>query len=178
MTRTVRPARAATNYVTIGGTRWSSSLMRSRRSTPTAVRRGHGCPRLSRPTDFRAQRHQAEPTSTRAADNIFIRSGYGPPGAHESLNRERFVKGACWISRVCGWWVWSAGWVGGPAGCARRAVRLIYADPGGRRTMVRRGVPLCRIGRGQPRTGWVLIADWRVSRACRAATDPADGGGC
>jgi hypothetical protein len=42
------------------------------------------------------------------------------------------------------------GWVGGgPAGCARRAVRLIYAG-WDRRTMVRRGEPLSRIGRGQP----------------------------
>ena len=29
--------------------------------------------------------HQVEPTSTRAANTIFIRSGYAPPGAHESL---------------------------------------------------------------------------------------------
>ncbi len=41
--------------------------------------------RLSRLTDIRARRHQAEPTSTRTADNIFIRSGYAPQGAHESL---------------------------------------------------------------------------------------------
>ena len=44
-----------------------------------------GCPRLSRLTDIRALWHQVEPTSTRAADNIFIRSGWAPPGAHESL---------------------------------------------------------------------------------------------
>ena len=58
-----------------------------------------GCPRLSRPTDNRAQRHQAEPTSTKAINeiaaaqrhrrqrrtNIFIPSGWAPPGAHESL---------------------------------------------------------------------------------------------
>ena len=42
------------------------------------------------------------------------------------------------------------GWVGGgPAGCARRAVRLICAG-WDRRTMVRRGEPLSSIGRGQP----------------------------
>ena len=58
-----------------------------------------GCPRLSRPTYLRACWHQAEPTSTRAADriatvprpdgqrrnNIFIRSGCAPPGAHQPL---------------------------------------------------------------------------------------------
>ncbi|MCA1693826.1 MAG: LuxR C-terminal-related transcriptional regulator, partial [Actinobacteria bacterium] len=49
----------------------------------------------------------------------------------------------------CGGYV--VGWAGGgPAGCARRAVRLIFADPGGRRTMVRHGEPPSKIGRGQP----------------------------
>ena len=43
------------------------------------------------------------------------------------------------------------GWVGsGPAGWARRAVRLIYAGLGCRRTMVRRGEPLSKFGRGRP----------------------------
>ena len=58
-----------------------------------------GCPRLSRPTDNRALWHQVEPTSTKAVDkiaavpglprqrrtNIFMRSGWAPPGAHQSL---------------------------------------------------------------------------------------------
>ncbi len=44
-----------------------------------------GCPRLSRLTDIRALWHQAEPTSTKAANTIFIRSGYAPQGAHETL---------------------------------------------------------------------------------------------
>jgi len=44
----------------------------------------------------------------------------------------------------------SAGWAAVRAGCARRAVRLIYAGLGCRRTMVRRGEPLSKIGRGQP----------------------------
>jgi len=68
------------------------------------------------------------------------------------------------------------GWVGGgPAGCARRAVRLIYAG-WDRRTMVRRGVPLSSIGRGQP-FGWAGCSSvFRGFPArCRAATDPADG---
>ena len=46
--------------------------------------------------------------------------------------------------------LWSAGVGGGPAGCARRAVRLICAGLGCRRTMVRRGEPLSSIGRGRP----------------------------
>ena len=49
-------------------------------------------------------------------------------------------------------WVWSAGWVAVRLLCATR-VRLICADPGGRRTMVRRGEPLSKIGRGRPRVG-------------------------
>ncbi len=57
------------------------------------------------------------------------------------------------------------GWVGGgPAGCARRAVRLIYAG-WHRRTMVRRGEPLSKIGRGQPGWGGLLIVSSRVPRA-------------
>jgi hypothetical protein len=49
------------------------------------------------------------------------------------------------------------GWVGGgPAGCARRAVRLIFAGCH-RRTMFRRGEPLSKIGRGQPLWGGLLI---------------------
>src|SRR6266700_809076 len=49
------------------------------------------------------------------------------------------------------------GWVGGgPAGFARRAVRLIYAG-WDRRTMVRRGVPLSSIGRGRPWGGGGLL---------------------
>jgi hypothetical protein len=47
-------------------------------------------------------------------------------------------------------WVW-IGWAGGgPAGCARRAVRLICAG-WDRRTMVRRGEPLSKVERGLPR---------------------------
>src|SRR5271154_5242009 len=39
------------------------------------------------------------------------------------------------------------GWVGGGlAGCARRAVRLIFAGLGYRRTMVRRGEPVLKTG--------------------------------
>ena len=40
--------------------------------------------------------------------------------------------------------------------------------------MVRRGEPLSRIERGRP-GGGLLIGGSRVPRACRAATDPADG---
>jgi hypothetical protein len=40
--------------------------------------------------------------------------------------------------------------------------------------MVRRGEPLSRIERGLL-GGGLLIAESRVPRACRAATDPADG---
>jgi hypothetical protein len=40
--------------------------------------------------------------------------------------------------------------------------------------MVRRGVALSRIERGQP-GGGVLIEPSRLPRACRAATDPVDG---
>jgi hypothetical protein len=58
------------------------------------------------------------------------------------------------------------GWVGGgPAGCARRAVRLIFAG-WDRRTMVRRGEPLSSIGRGQPFGGGGLLK--RFSRVPRA----------
>jgi hypothetical protein len=68
------------------------------------------------------------------------------------------------------------GWVGGgPACCARRAVRLIYAGLGCRRTMVRREEPLSKVERGRPSWGGLLIGVSRVPRACRAATDPADG---
>ena len=56
-----------------------------------------GYPRLSRPTHNRTRWHQARPTSTKAVDeiaavageprqrrtNIFIRSGWAPPGAHD-----------------------------------------------------------------------------------------------
>jgi hypothetical protein len=72
------------------------------------------------------------------------------------------------------------GWVGGgPGCCARHAVRLIQAG-WDRRTMVRRGEPLSSIERGRPREGGgLLIERSRVPRACRVATDPADGeGGC
>src|SRR5450755_1185782 len=64
-------------------------------------------------------------------------------------------------------WVGVVGWVGGgPAGCARRAVRLIYAG-WDRRTMVRRGEPLSRIERGRPPLvgGGLLIGQSRVPRA-------------
>src|SRR5687767_10894871 len=61
--------------------------------------------------------------------------------------------------------MWSAGWVAVRLAGARRAVRLICADPGGRRTVVRRGVPLSKIGRGQPGSGGLLIAQSRVPRA-------------
>jgi hypothetical protein len=73
-------------------------------------------------------------------------------------------------------------WVAVRLLCATR-VRLIYAGLECRRTMVRRGEPLSKIERGQPEGGGLLIARSRVPRACRAATDPADGmkfsvGGC
>ena len=74
-----------------------------------------------------------------------------------------------WLGRGCGR---LGGWRS--AGCARRAVRLIYAG-WDRRTMVRRGEPLSRIERGQRAGRWLLIAPSRIPRACRAATDPADG---
>ena len=58
-----------------------------------------GCPRLSRLTQNRARWHQAGPTSTKTVaqiaatarqrrqrrNNIFIRPGWAPPGAHGSL---------------------------------------------------------------------------------------------
>jgi hypothetical protein len=43
------------------------------------------------------------------------------------------------------------GWVGGgPAGCARRAVRLIYAGLGTAGPWFVVGEPMSKIGRGQP----------------------------
>src|SRR6202035_1609121 len=56
----------------------------------------------------------------------------------------------------------------------RDACQTDIRGSGGRRTMVRRGVPLSSIERGRP-GGGVLIEQSRVPRACRAATDPADG---
>jgi hypothetical protein len=70
--------------------------------------------------------------------------------------------------------MWSAGWV---------AVRLLCATRGqadmrglGPQDHVRRGEPLS-LGSGVagPGRGGLLIAVSRVPRACRAATDPADG---
>ena len=120
-----------------------------------------GCPRLSRLTDIRAQRHQAEPTSTRATDNIFIRSGYAPPGAHESLIWRDVCQGGrheflAFAVRGAGVMV---GWVGGgPAGlCATRGQTDIRGFVC-RRTMVRRGEPLSSIGRGRPWVGRVAQA--------------------
>jgi hypothetical protein len=61
--------------------------------------------------------------------------------------------------------------------CATR-VSLIFADPGGRRTMVRRGVPLYMGSSVAPLFGGLLIGTSRVPRASRAATDPAEWGMC
>src|SRR5271154_5036621 len=63
------------------------------------------------------------------------------------------------------------GWVGGGlAGCARRAVRLIFAGLGYRRTMVRRGEPLSKIGRGRPFGG--RVAHRTVAGSPRVAGPP------
>ena len=78
--------------------------------------------------------------------------------------------------RVWVWVVWSAGWVAVRLLCATRG----QADIRGLvpQDHVRRGDPLSRVGRGQPWVGGgLLIAASRVPRACRAATDPADGMG-
>lgn len=65
----------------------------------TCSRQQFGVPETLASTNNQAPRHRAEPTSTEAVGeiaalvndrrerrtNIFIRSGYAPPGSHESL---------------------------------------------------------------------------------------------
>ena len=65
--------------------------------------------------------------------------------------------------------VWSAGWVAVRRLCATRGQADIRGS-GGRRTMVRRGEPLSRIGRGRPRWGGLLIA--AVAGSPRVAGPP------
>ena len=69
--------------------------------------------------------------------------------------------------------MWSAGWVAVRLLCATR-VRLIFAG-WDRRTMFVVGSRCLGSGVAGPGGGGLLIAESRVPRACRAATDPADG---
>ena len=86
-----------------------------------------------------------------------------------------------WISRI---WRWVCQ-VGGVGSAGFVAVRVAVRDAGqpdirgsgGRRTMVRRGVPLSMRSSVTLFRG-LLIGTSRVPRASRAATDPAEWGVC
>ncbi len=68
------------------------------------------------------------------------------------------------------------GWVGGgPAGCARRAVRLIYAGLVPQDHGSSWGGRCLGSSVASPARGGLLIGGSRFPARCRAATDPADG---